>query len=178
MTSPLGLDDAPIMTVEAKEAGRWRLGTYETYSREGWQASPNVTRGDSAAPASNTPSLRARRKTNISVRTAAVMDEIATAGIPLDATIENVSVSSGEPEFLLSRDAPQSTYLPADLEAIQTIIATSPASDAASAVAASYGAEIASYDESGVVLRRVEDVARCCRLSSSKGSSRRGHTRA
>ena len=169
MTSPLGLDDAPIMTVEAKDPGRWRLGTYETYSREGWQASPNVTRGDSAAPASDTPSLRARRKTSISVRTAAVMDEIATAGIPLDATIENVSVSSGEPEFLLNRDAPQSTYLPADLEAIQTIIAASPASDDASAVAASYGAEIVSYDESGIVLRRVEDVAPVLSIEFEQG---------
>ena len=158
MTSPLGFSDDLMMVVEASEPRRWRLGTYETYTADGWRnmAGP-VPNPDPTRPAvSSAPPLQAPREVRIAVRTAAVMDQIATAGIPVEASVASVNVLSPQPEFRMNHGDAQNTYLPPDLEEIRAEVLASPTSEFASGLLAAAGAQSAGETDDSLVVRRTE----------------------
>ncbi|MCY4583403.1 MAG: transglutaminaseTgpA domain-containing protein [Chloroflexi bacterium] len=158
MTSPLESGDDLMMVVEASEPRRWRLGTYETYTADGWRNKPESAfspdpTGGTVSPA---PVLHAAREVRISVRTAAVMNQIATAGIPAEASVESVRALSPQSEFLLNQGDAQDTYLPPDLEAIRADVLAGPTSPSASDLLAAAGAEVAGETRDFLVVRRTD----------------------
>ena len=158
MTSPLESGEDLMMVVEAPEPRRWRLGTYETYTAHGWrnQDEPVFSPDPTRAAVSPAPLRQAPREVRISVRTAAVMDQIATAGIPVEASVASVSVLSPQPEFLMNPGDTQDTYLPPDLGAIRAQVLAGPTSESASDLLAIAGAELAGEAQDSLVVRRSE----------------------
>ncbi len=160
MTNPLLSNDDLMMVVGASEPRRWRLGTYETYAPDGWRnaAALAPVRGPTPEAGSPAPLLQAQREVHITVRTAAVMDQIATAGIPVEASLANVSILSPQPEFRMNRGDSQTAYLPPDLEAIRDAVIASPMSDLASGMLATAGAQVAAQADDSIVVRRTEEA--------------------
>ena len=160
MTSPLRSSDDLMMVVEAPEPRRWRLGTYETYTADGWRNMAGPALGPDTTPTSMSavPPLQAQREVRIAVRTAAVMDQIATGGIPVEASVESVSILSPQPEFRMEYGDAQSTYLPPDLEAIRAEVLAGPKSEPALDLLAAAGAQIAGEADESLVLRRTESA--------------------
>ncbi len=158
MTSPLESGDDLMMVVEASEPRRWRLGTYETYTAGGWRNKAETVSSldPTRAAVSPAPPRQAPREVRISVRTAAVMNQIATAGLPVEASVGSVSVLSPQPEFLMNRGDTQDTYLPPDLEAIRVHVLAGPTSESASDLLAVAGAEFAGEAQGSLVVRRAE----------------------
>ncbi len=158
MTNPLLSNDDLMMVVGASEPRRWRLGTYETYAPDGWQNAVALTPVPGLTPevGSPAPLLQAPREVRITVRTAAVMDQIATAGVPVEASLANVSILSPQPEFRMDRGDSQTAYLPPDLEAIRDAVIASPMSDLAGTLAAA-GAQLAAQGDDSIVVRRTAE---------------------
>ena len=159
MTTPPLSDDDLMMVVGASEPRRWRLGTYETYAPDGWRNAAALTPipGPTPEAGSQAPLLQESREVRITVRTAAVMDQIATAGVPVEASLANVGILSPQPEFLIDRGDSQTAYLPPDLEAIRNVVVADPVSDLTSDMLATAGAQLAAQTDDSIVVRRAEE---------------------
>ena len=159
MTTPPLSDGDLMMVVSASEPRRWRLGTYETYAPDGWRNAAALTSapGPIAKAESPAPLLQASREVRITVRTAAVMDQIATAGVPIEASLGNVGILSPQPEFRIDRGDSQTVYLPPDLEAIRNVVVADPMSELTSDMLATAGAQLASQTDDSIVVRRAEE---------------------
>ena len=161
MTNPLQSTDDLMMMVGASEPRRWRLGTYETYAADGWRnpAALAPVSGPPPEAEESAPLPEVFREVRITVRTAAVMDQIATAGIPIEASLANVSAHSPQPEFRMDRGDSQTAYLPPDLEAIRDAVIASPTSDSADGVLATVGAQLVAQADDSIVVRRSEEAS-------------------
>lgn len=155
MSAPLTLSSDLMLLVRSSEPHKWRLETYETYAVDGWSNPPRgplVASGQLAADPGEP--LLARREVQISVQTAALMDHIATPGVPVSTTIGNYERRSEPALFTVNLARDQRAYLPPDIGALRERIVDGKSGGSLAADVRELDLVIERSDDATVVLRR------------------------
>jgi hypothetical protein len=158
---PLELNHDAMLLVTANQPRKWRLATYETYTPKGWTTSSTQTilDGPQQNGVSQAPRLSYRAEIRMTVRTQGIMNEIATAGIPIGSTIDSVVHLSNEPRFDIALDGEQSEYLPPSVAGVRDALMGAGGEDVESTIADA-GLFQTLRSETSLVLQRVgDDVA-------------------
>lgn len=155
---PLELNQDAMLLVTANKPRKWRLATYETYTSEGWTKSSIQTTlgGPQQKGVSQAPTLSNRTEIKMTVRTQGIMDEIATAGIPVGTTIDSVMHLSKGPRFDIALNGEQSQYLPPSVAAVRSALMGAGGENVESTIAGA-GFLQALESDTRLVLQRVED---------------------
>ena len=160
-TAPVALNEDPMLLVASDRPRKWRLTAFETYTSEGWTASGYESRpgGVRLEPQTGAPPLTHRAETRISVRTQGIMSEIATAGIPVGSTIDNVVLVSGQPSFDVALEGEQVDFLPPSVAAVRETLVQGRGASIGQTLAGA-GLSTIAEDDRGLILQRLEeDVA-------------------
>ena len=115
------LNDDMVMVVTSPTPHKWRVRVFETYTPSGWTRSLDQDRAPHTidVPEAAPGGAEHRATVTIKVRTAAIMDLMASAGEPLAADTPGRLNLSLTPRFTFDLTDRQSSYLPPAIEEVR-----------------------------------------------------------